>query len=43
MKSGRPRKLGIAKDTRGGDDNTSRLVLLPLKHLFMEINGNTRN
>ena len=32
------KKIGIAKDTRGGDDDTSRLVLLPLKYLFMETN-----
>jgi len=31
------KKLGIAKDTRGGDNNTSRLVLLPLKHLFGDV------
>ena len=30
------KKLGIAQDTRGGDDDTSRIVLLPLKHLFGE-------
>ena len=31
------KKIGVAKDTRGGDDDTSRLVLLPLKHLFGEL------
>jgi len=31
------KKLGIAKDTRGGDNDTSRLVLLPLTHLFGEL------
>ena len=37
------KKLGIARDTRGGDDDTSRLVLLPLKHLFMETDDKTRS
>ena len=31
------KKLGIAKDTSGGDDDTSRLVLLPLNQLFGDI------
>ena len=31
------RKIGVSQDTRGGDDDTSRLVLLPLKYLFGEV------
>jgi hypothetical protein len=31
------KKLGIAKDSRGGDDDTSRLVLLPLNQLFGDV------
>ena len=31
------KKIGVAQDTRGGDDDTSRLVLLPLKHLFGDV------
>ena len=31
------RKLGIGEDTRGGDDNTSRIFLLPLNQLFGDV------
>lgn len=31
------KKLDIAKETRGGDDDTSRLVLLPLSKLFGDV------
>ncbi len=31
------KKLNIAKETRGGDDDTSRLVLLPLSKLFGDV------
>tara|TARA_Y100001938_G_scaffold149503_1_gene236551 strand:+ start:304 stop:873 length:570 start_codon:yes stop_codon:yes gene_type:complete len=31
------KKLGIAEDARGGDDDTSRLVLLPLNQLFGDV------
>ena len=31
------KKLGVAEDARGGDNDTSRLVLLPLKHLFGDV------
>jgi hypothetical protein len=30
------KKAGLAHETRGGDDDTSQMVLLPLKHLFNE-------
>ena len=31
------KKLGIAQEKPGGDDNTSRLVLLPLNQLFGDV------
>ena len=31
------KKIGVAEDTRGGDDDTSRLVLLPLQYLFGDV------
>lgn len=31
------KKLGIAQEKSGGDDNTSRLVLLPLNQLFGDV------
>ena len=31
------KKLGIAEEKPGGDDNTSRLVLLPLNQLFGDV------
>ena len=31
------KKLGIAQEKPGGDDDTSRLVLLPLNQLFGDI------
>ena len=30
------KQLGIAQETRGGDNDTSRMVLLPLNQLFGE-------